>query len=323
MAEKISFIIPCYRSEHTILDVVQELRTMMENLNTYDFEIVLVNDASPDHVWTVIQKLCSDQRMKGIGLSRNFGQASAVMAGFANVSGDYIFVLDDDGQSPLDAVMEMTETLKKENYDAVYGIASDVQFGWRRRAGSKINGIMAKIMFGRPSDKRVVNISVLRRYIVEEIIKYQEPYPYLSGLVFRTTGNIGYVPVRHRARQSGTSGYSFRKLAALWMNGFTSFSIKPLRAASYLGFATAFSGLAGCAATAVNKWMHPDTAIGWSSIICVILLMGGMNLLVLGLLGEYLGRMYMGQNKTPQYVIRETINLDHAKPEEMKYVVVR
>ena len=113
MAEKISFIIPCYRSEHTILDVVQELRTMMENLNTYDFEIVLVNDASPDHVWNVIQKLCSDQRMKGIGLSRNFGQASAVMAGFANVSGDYIFVLDDDGQSPLDAVMEMTDTLKK------------------------------------------------------------------------------------------------------------------------------------------------------------------------------------------------------------------
>lgn len=128
MMEKISFIIPCYRSEHTIWDVVSELRAMMEQQNIYDFEILLINDDSPDHVWAVIQKLCCDQRIKGIGLSRNFGQASAVMAGFANVSGDFVFVLDDDGQSPLDAVMEMMDTLKKENDDAVYGIASDVQF---------------------------------------------------------------------------------------------------------------------------------------------------------------------------------------------------
>lgn len=323
MTEKISFIIPCYRSEHTLWDVVLELRSIMEKQDAYDFEILLINDASPDHVWSIIQKLCCDKRIKGIGFSKNFGQASAVMAGLANVSGDFVFILDDDGQSPVDSVMDMMETLKNGNYDVVYGTTSEVQFGWYRKFGSKLNGLMAKMMFGRPMDKRVVNISVVRRYIVKEVIKYQEPYPYLSGLVYRTTGRVGYVLVHHRARQYGRSGYSFRKLVALWMNGFTSFSIRPLRAASYLGFVTSFSGMAGCVAAAVNKWLHPDVVIGWSSIICLILLMGGVNLLVLGLMGEYLGRMYMGQNKTPQYVIRETINIDHAQPEERKDVVVR
>lgn len=314
--EMISFVIPCYRSENTIRDVVAELQSIMEKQRTYDYEIVLVNDGSPDDVWSVIRQLCSDKRIKGITFSKNFGQASAVMAGYANASGDYIFTIDDDGQSPVDSTMELMEELKKGDYDVVYGITTEVQFGLYRKLGSKVNSIMAKVMFDRPTDKRIVNISVIRKYIIEEMSRYHYPYPYISGLVHRSTRRIGYVPVRHRARQSGTSGYSFKKLVAVWMNGFTAFSIKPLRLATYLGFFTAAIGLIGCIVTVIHKVVRPEIAVGWSSIICTILMMGGINLIVLGLIGEYLGRMYMSQNRTPQYVIRERINIHDSRTGE-------
>lgn len=315
--ETISFVIPCYRSEHTIRDVVTEIQSIMAQQKEYGYEIVLVNDGSPDNVWSVIRDLCGDVRIKGITFSKNFGQASAVMAGFAASTGDFVFSLDDDGQSPVDSVMEMMDEIKKGDYDVVYGITTEVQFGLYRRLGSKLNGWMAKVMFDRPTDKRIVNISVVRRYVIDEMLRYEYPYPYISGLVHRTTRRIGYVPVKHRARQSGTSGYSFKKLVAVWMNGFTSFSIKPLRLASYMGFATAAVGLAGCIITIVSKLLRPEIAVGWSSIICVVLIMGGINLVVLGLIGEYLGRIYMSQNKTPQYVIRESINVNSGTGEVM------
>ena len=308
--EKISFVIPCYRSENTIECVVSEIQEIMANMLEYDYEIVLVNDGSPDNVWKVIRKLCFDNKIKGINFSKNFGQASAVMAGYASATGDYIFTVDDDGQSPLDSIFSLLNELKNNDFDVVYGVTTEVQFGLYRRLGSKINSLMAKIMFDRPTDKRIVDISVIKKYIIQQIIRYKHPYPYISGLVHRTTKNIGYVSVKHRARKAGTSGYSFFKLVAVWMNGFTAFSIKPLRVASYLGFFIAIIGLFGAFATVVNKILNPKTAVGWSSIICAVLLMEGIHLLVLGLIGEYLGRMYMGHNESPQYVVRDKINLN-------------
>lgn len=307
--EKISFVIPCYRSENTIQNVVTELTSIMDVQKTYNYEIILVNDNSPDNVWNVIHKLCSNKRIKALSFSKNFGQASAVMAGYKIATGDFIFTLDDDGQSPVDSVLEMLNEIKKEDYDVVYGITTEVQFGLYRKIGSKLNSWMAKVMFNRPTDKRIVNISVVRKY-VNEMLRYQHPYPYISGLIHRTTRKIGYVQVKHRARISGTSGYSFRKLVGVWMNGFTSFSIKPLRIANYLGFITAILGMLGGIYTLIHKIVNPMTAIGWSSIVCIILILGGINLIILGIIGEYLGRIYMSQNQTPQYVIREYINID-------------
>ena len=316
--EKISFVIPCYRSAKTIGDVVSELQQIMREQSEYDYEIILTNDGSPDNVWDVIKELCSkDEKVKGITFSKNFGQAAAVMAGYGKATGDYICTIDDDGQSPVDAVMELMKEMKEGDHDVVYGITTEVQFGLYRKIGSKINGLMAKMMFDRPTDKRIVNISLIKKYIIDEVVKYEYPYPYISGLVHRTTRRIGYVPVKHRARQSGKSGYSFKKLLAVWMNGFTSFSIKPLRMASYLGFFTAGMGLLGTIVIVILKLLRPATAVGWSSLICTILIMGGINLIVLGLIGEYLGRMYMSINQTPQYVIRECLNEKDSESSEV------
>lgn len=308
--EKVSFVIPCYRSEKTIEIVVKEIKELFSGQTEYDYEIVLVNDYSPDNVWSVIKKLTEDTKIKGVCLAKNFGQASAVMAGYGQVTGDYIVTVDDDGQSPLDSMMQALELLKEKDYDVVYGTCEEAKFNLFRRMGSKLNSWMAKVMFDRPSSERVVSLSVARRFVIEEMLRYQNAYPYISGLVYRTTRNIGYLPVQHRKRMMGTSGYSFGKLVKVWLNGFTAFSIKPLRMASILGFVSSFLGLLCAVITIINKLIHPNVAIGWSSTISVTLILGGIILLVLGMIGEYLGRIYMCINQTPQYVVRETINID-------------
>ena len=204
---KISFVIPCYRSEETISGVIKEIELLCA-ANSYEYEIVLVNDCSPDHVWDVITRMCeTDHHIRGIRFSKNFGQASAVMAGYRNCEGDIVVTIDDDGQSPVDKLPDMLQELETEEYDVVYGICDEAQFSPFRRFGSKVNAWMAYTAYGRPMDKRIVSINVMRKYIAEEIVRYSHPYAYLSGLVYRSTGNIGYYKVNHRKRISGTSGY--------------------------------------------------------------------------------------------------------------------
>lgn len=306
--EIVSFVIPCYRSEKTISTVVNEIKEIFMEQEEYDYEVILVNDYSPDNVWGVIKQLSKDPKVKGVCLAKNFGQASAVMAGYSQVSGNFVVTVDDDGQSPLDSMMAALKLLKEKDYDVVYGTCTEAKFNIFRRIGSKINGWMAKVMFDRPSTERVVSLSVARRFVIDEMLRYQHSYPYISGLVYRTTRNIGYLPVKHRKRMMGTSGYSFRKLVKVWLNGFTAFSIKPLRMASVLGFVASVLGLICALITVINKLIHPNVAIGWSSTISVTLILGGIILLVLGMIGEYLGRIYMCINQTPQYVIREKVN---------------
>lgn len=306
----ISIVIPCYRSSKTIENVVDEIIKICEKQN-YNYEIILVNDCSPDDVWQVISGLCqSNDNIKGIRFTKNFGQASAVMAGYRNCNGKMVVTMDDDGQSPVDQLPEMIRILNENSYDVVYGVCEEAKFGVLRKIGSKVNAWMAYTAYGRPMDKRIVSINVMRKYVVDEIIKYSHPYTYLSGLVYRSTGNIGYCYVNHRGRLSGTSGYKLSSLLRIWMNGFTAFSIKPLQLASYMGVMTALLGFCFGIATIIRKLLYPSVAIGWSSTISVMLFLGGAILLVLGMIGEYIGRIYMCINSSPQYVVSERINIE-------------
>ena len=222
--KKITFVIPCYRSEHTLENVVRELKERLkEREDAYDYEIILVNDASPDDVWRVIQKLCKeDTAITGISFARNFGQHAALLAGYAKATGDYVFSLDDDGQAPLEAIYDMVDKLE-EGYDVVYGKYPDVKQSGFRRLGSYMNDKMSEILLGKPKHIEGNSFSVMRAFITKEIIRYKNAYPYIGGLVFRATKNIANVTVNQRERQSGTSGYTFKKLISLWMNGFTAF----------------------------------------------------------------------------------------------------
>lgn len=304
---KVSFVIPCYRSAHTIGQVVNEIITTMNKVVKYEYEIVLVDDSSPDNTFEVIRSMAEEkENVIAINLARNFGQHAALMAGFHQVSGDMIVCLDDDGQTPADEVHKLLEKLD-QGYDAVYASYEHKKHSGFRNWGSWVNSKMTEIMLGKPESLLITSYFAVKRFVIEEMIRYEHCYPYVIGLVLRSTKNICNVPVTHREREEGKSGYTLMKLLSLWMNGFTSFSVKPLRAATYVGIVSAFTGFIYLIYITIKYFVVNSAPMGWSSTIAILLLLGGMILLVLGMIGEYVGRIYMCVNAAPQYVIREIV----------------
>ncbi len=307
--EKISFVIPCYGSENTIENVVEEINEEMVKHLQFDYEIIMVNDSSPDSVWDVITSICKKYpNTKGINFSRNFGQHAALMAGYKCCTGDIVFSLDDDGQAPVDEIFKLINKLE-EGYDVVYGKYPKIKQNKFRILGSLINEKMTEIMLDKPKNIKVTSFFVARKFVIDEMLKYDNAYPYVIGLVLRTTNKITNIEVNQRERADGKSGYTFKKLLSLWLNGFTAFSIKPLRIASILGFIVAFAGFIYGIFTIINKILNPNVIIGYSSMMAVILFIGGMIMMLLGMVGEYIGRIYISINKSPQFVIKEKINL--------------
>lgn len=315
--EKISFVIPCYRSEKTIEAVVTELiERYQEREEQYDYEIILVNDASPDRVWDVIQRLAGNNpNIRGISFSKNFGQHSAVLAGYGRVTGDFVITLDDDGQAPVEAIYEMIDKLN-EGYDVVYGKYPRVKQSVFRIFGSFLNDKMSEVLLGKPKEIEGNSFSAMKRFVIDEMIQYKNAYPYIGGLVFRTTRNIANVTVNQRERQSGTSGYTLFKLINLWMNGFTAFSIKPLRIVTWLGVLTAVLGFLYMIGILIRRIFHPEILLGWTSLVAILLILGGVILFALGMIGEYVGRIYISLNNAPQYVIREETGNETKKETE-------
>ena len=307
--ETLSFVTPCYGSEFTIEAVVEEIRSTMAARPDYGYEIILVNDGSPDHVWQVLKRLAEEDRhIKSVCLAKNFGQHRALMAGFGMAAGDYIVALDDDGQTPANEVFSLLDHLLEGGYDLVYGIYEHIQQTAFRRFGSWVNEKMSEMMIDKPKGLKTTSYFVARRFLIREMLRYQHSYTYIGGLIFRSTQNISTVPVKHRKRETGHSGYDFKKLLALWFNGFTAFSVKPLRAATITGALCALFGILFGIYTVIKKLIYTARIdAGWSSIIVAITFIGGMILFMLGIVGEYIGRIYICINQAPQYVIREIV----------------
>lgn len=305
---KLSFVIPCYRSEKTISAVVDEIKSVVETRKEYDYEITMVSDHSPDNVYTVIEGMCrkDPRHLKGMELARNFGQQSALMAGYAASQGDIIISLDDDGQSPADAIYSLVDRLR-DGADVVIGSYETKKHNIFRNLGSLVNSLMTTWLLGKPRNIQMTSFFAMRRFVADAVLSYNGPYPYLGGLLFRVTRNIVNVPVRHRARTEGRSGYTFNKLVSLWLNGFTAFSVKPLRLASWAGFICSAMGFLYGFWTVVNKlFINHEAPMGYSSIMSAILFIGGILMLILGLIGEYIGRIYICINKSPQYIISKS-----------------
>lgn len=306
---KLSVVIPCYGSEKTIEGVVEEVVSTIETRDV-DYEIILVNDYSPDNVWDVIQGITEkNKKVKAICFAKNFGQHSALLAGYRACTGDYVLSMDDDGQTPADELFSLVDKLE-EGYDVVYGTYGDKKHSLFRNFGTVVNNYMCEALLGKPKGFNVTSYFIARKYIIDEICKYKNSYSYIIGLVFRTTNNIGNVDVKHRAREVGRSGYTFGKLISLWMNGFTAFSVKPLRIATLLGVFFAILGFLYTIYIVINHFLNPLTPVGWSSTIAIICIVGGAILCVLGMIGEYLGRVYISLNNAPQYVVKDRLNED-------------
>lgn len=311
---KLSFVIPCYNSQKTIEKVLDRLEWVMLKNEIVDYEVVLVNDCSKDNTIGVLYELSKKRKyLRVIDFAKNFGQHAAILAGFNHVSGDIVITLDDDGQTPVENVPSMIEKLK-EGYDVVSAkyIKRNQPSGFRR-LGSFLNKKMSNWLIERPEGIAVSVFLVMERFVVDEIIKYKQAYPYLSGLVLRVTHNIANVEMEQAAREVGQSGYSLKKLISLWVNGFTAFSIKPLRVATFMGLGVSGCGFLFAIFTIVRNLLGFNIQAGWSTLVCLIAIIGGLILFMLGICGEYLGRIYLCMNNTPQYVIKAKKGFGYAE----------
>ena len=321
MKTLLSFVIPCYRSELTIEMVIDEIiRTVSQREDEYDYEIICVNDCSPDNVLSVLKRLATEnKKIKVIDFAKNMGKHAAVLAGYSYSKGKYIVSLDDDFQCPVYELWRLLEPIEKDECDystANYKVKRQTAF---KNFGSNVNMLMAEIMLGKPKGLRFENFSIMKRYIVEEMVKYDKPYPYLQGLICRITNRISTVEMDERERgDNKATGFTFHKSVSLWLNGFTAFSVKPLRISTVLGFILALGGFIFGLIMIIRKIIYPDVPAGYTSMLAVQLFIGGIIMMILGLIGEYVGRIYICLNNSPQYVIRDKINISDFK-EEVQY----
>ncbi|MBK6087615.1 glycosyltransferase [Ruminococcus sp. M6(2020)] len=314
--DMISFVIPCYGSEKTIEYVIDEIISVVSMKTNYDYEVITVNDSSPDKVLSVLKDIAEkNHKVKVIDLAKNFGKHSALMAGFSVAKGDYIVCLDDDGQCPMDRLWDLMEPLINDEADYSMADYPEKKQSGFKNFGSSVNSLMSRVLLKKPKEIHFSNFCAMKRYIIDEILKYENPYPYLEGLVLRTTNRIKTVQMEERDRFAGKGNFGFIKSLSLWINGFTAFSVVPLRASSLLGVLCAIIGFIYGLIVVIRKISLPDISVGWSSTIAIILFMGGVIMLILGLIGEYIGRIYISLNNSPQYVIRSSINLDEDKDE--------
>ena len=225
--------------------------------------------------------------------------------------------LDDDGQTPADEVGKLLEKIEAGD-DVVYASYAHKKHSLFRNFGSFVNEKMAQFLLGKPKELYVSSYFAARRFVVNEMLKYENAYPYVIGLVLRTTKKISNVPVNHREREIGQSGYTLGKLLGLWFNGFTAFSTKPLRIATISGCIFAVMGFLYGIYTIIKKFVNPLVPVGFSSMMSALMFIGGVMMLMLGLIGEYIGRMYICMNNAPQFVVRDLIAISEEETDAAK-----
>lgn len=300
----LSFVIPIYNGSQTITAVVDRIA---QAFDTIQFEIVLVNDGSSDDSEGTCRRLAAEYPgvIRFVHLAKNFGEHSAVLAGLRHTTGQAVAVLDDDGQNPPEEVWVLWDHLQATGRDVVYGRYRTKRHSWFRNLGSGFNDRMANWLLKKPKDLYLSSFKVMNRFVVSEVIKYRGPFPYIDGLIFRTTRNIGQVDVNHCDRIAGQSGYNLRRLIGLWLNMFLGFSIAPLRLSVLLGLLTSLLSLALLFGIVIDKLvLNAEVPVGIPTILTCIALFAGVQLTVLGTIGEYVGRIFLEQNGMPQYVVR-------------------
>lgn len=311
----VSVVVPCYNSEHTIEKLVDLVTAEFEKLPGYECEFVLVNDYSRDDTYGAIRRLCEKyQFVKGINFAKNFGQHNAIMAAMNHARGDLILGMDDDLQHSPDQIPLLLSKLE-EGYDVVYGIYDQRKFSpWKNFTGA-VSKFLLWHLLDRPKDIQISSFWVCRKYVRDEIIKFDGYNAYLQILFFRTTHNMANVIIRHHERESGQSNYTFRRGMALMLSTLN-FTVIPLRLATFFGMLFSAAGFIGALVVLIRKILYPSIAVGWSSLMCSLLILFGICFLMLGIIGEYIGKLILNVNRTPQYVIKDKINIESTLEEK-------
>ena len=304
----ISIAIPCYNSSQTLPFVIEEIKKVFSLKSEYEYQIVLVNDNSPDNTYEVICGLCrQDSNIIGIDLSKNYGQASAQMAAIRYVKGDVVVFMDDDGQHPATEIFRLIEKVQ-EGYDLVYAHFAHKKHSFFKRITSWLNAKVLEATNRKPKGIYISSYFALSKCAAEALKNYQSPFPSIGGYLLQVTRKIVDVEISHRERIAGTSNYSLRKLFRLWIQGMTNFSIVPLRLSSIIGMLSAVLGFIYGIVLIIQKLINPNVFLGYTSLMAVILVIGGLLMIMVGILGEYVGRIYILLSNMPQYNIREVIS---------------
>ncbi|GAB3751670.1 glycosyltransferase family 2 protein [Spirosoma pomorum] len=296
----ISIVIPVYNSESTIGPLVERLQTCLTGL---PFDVILVNDGSVDRSESVCRQVAATYKnVQFISLRRNFGEFNAVLCGLNHAKGQYVVIIDDDFQNPPESILTLVETAETGGYDVVYSRYEQKQHHWFRNLGSWLVNRLTTYSLGKPKELYLSSFKLIRREVVNEIIRYRGPYPYIDGLIFRVTRHVGSVIVPHNTRQEGRSNYTARKLIALFLNVFIGYSLWPIRIFTAIGaglfLMSSLIGL-GLLAGTISQLINVP---GWGLILWAISLATGLLLLCLGVLGEYLGKLFMAYSGLPPYV---------------------
>ena len=304
----VSIVIPCYNSEHTIGKVVELAIEEFEKLKDYECEFVLVNDYSRDGTWNAIHALAEKHsNVKGINLAKNFGQHNAIMAAMNYTEGDLIIGMDDDMQNHPSQIPLFLDKIRG-GYDIVFGVFKQRKFSAFKNLTGAVSRFLLWHLLDRPKDIQMSSFWCCRRYVRDEIIKYDGYNIFLQVFFFRSTHNIANIEIEHFEREVGTSIYNFRKGLNLFLSCLN-FTVIPLRVSTFFGTLFSAAGFIGAVVVLVRKLLDPTIAIGWSSLMCAMLVLFGITFLMLGIIGEYLGKLMLNINKTPQYVIRDKENI--------------
>ncbi len=300
---KISICIPVYNGEKTIEELVNAL---IDEFKESELEIILVNDGSKDSSEAVCERVANSKpEVKFISLRKNFGEHNAVICALNYMTGDYAVIIDDDFQNMPSEIKKLLAIAP--DFDVVYSRYHQKKHHWFRNLGSSFNNYVANQLLHKPKDLYLSSFKVIKKEVVKEIIKYKGPFPYIDGLILRVTNSIGVVKVEHSERREGKSNYTLAKLISLWLNMFINFSIKPMRLFTIFGVFLFALGLGFSVYFVVEKIMDPTISVGWTSIIVSVLLLSGVQLVFLGMIGEYLGKQYLDQNGTPQWIVKKEI----------------
>jgi glycosyltransferase involved in cell wall biosynthesis len=302
----VSVVIPVYNSEDCLDELAARLTEVLNDLGK-TYEIVIVNDCSPDNSWRKITELCEKYgKIKGINLRKNFGQDSAIMAGLNHSSGESVIIMDDDLQHDPADIPTLLDELEK-GYDVCYARFSSKRQSLFKNLGSWLNDKVANVVLKKPKEIYLSPYKAIKRDVVHEIIKYDGPYPYVDGLLFRVTCNITQVVVQHHERYAGKGNYNLRKSLRVWLKLATNFSVLPLRIATFLGFLSSGIGFSLALFFIIQRLVKTGGPLGWASLIVTILFLGGIQLTSIGIIGEYVGRLFLHNSEEPQFIIKDII----------------
>jgi glycosyltransferase involved in cell wall biosynthesis len=306
--KSISIIIPVYNSA----DCLDELTNQLKNeLINQDVKIICINDHSTDNSWDLLKDISiHNKNIIAINLSKNFGQDCAIMAGLNHANSDFAIIMDDDLQHSPSDILPLISQLEKAGANVCYGKYINKKQSLFKNFGSWLNDKLANIVIKKPKSIYMSPFKALSRSTVEKIIQYDGPYPYIDGLIFRFTSTITELEIKHHSRFAGKSNYSLYKSISLWLRVLTNFSIIPLRISTYVGMVSSIVGFILGIFFIAAHFIGIESPEGWPSLIVSILFIGGIQLMGLGIIGEYVGRSFLYQSKEPQYVIKEIVGID-------------